>query len=444
MNQPRKRKDMCDICLYHTIKCICKPHWKTFDSVVDNYYKFINNGTTFELLEKPLSISTITFGFKLLHVGLDFKIIERCWKPSMFIFDISNNSLGRKSRTNMDINKRMYNTLTISGFISLDKDPKILLKISIALFHTGSIGIRGCKTLKQCIICMHKLIRFLKKLEEDPFIYYDVHEYVDVKSLHVTMIKGKVEETYNNISRVRVDYGTWKGKRRIFRMELKIKNPDGSYRKQYLEGVSKFVVDNNNNYGNILQIDKKLIHPFAAKVDMINSSFKVNIDIKLSALNAIIMDNFYSIHNKGPIYFNPEKIYGQDNKKNYVNFFYVPEYSNINPVSRDIDTRRRQERYMNQMTVHIHSTGSIVINGGKQTRYLFDVYTFLINLFLERRETIEWLNPRKRVSVVYKKDPYTLEDIDILTRHKLYKKTNKLNELQRKYKTKLGISLKFI
>lgn len=405
----------CVICKFRHYCCVCDhTYWDHFDDDFSQYTKYMKeNHNNNELILHPLSLSTTTFNFKLKHIGINFDVIQKYWEPSLFINSIKNNSKGKKSK-NVDTNKRMYNTIICSGYLKVDS--KRVNKILIRLFHTGAIGISGCKTLDQNITCMHKILRWLKSFPISPFIYNDIYEYTNVPKMNIILTKGKQVITRTDLQRIRMEYRPCKDKKMgsPYSIELKYENKE----KEYITDIKNTSIE-HNTYTKTGKIKKTMIYD--AKMSMVNATFRVKCGLKLSKLNEILKNSYYSIHNKGPII---DSEYGGDSKKNYIYMTFVPTKNNPFDITLLKETRRRNLRYPNQMTVSIYGTGSILIIGGKRSNDFFEVYNFLIDII----QTNEIIKKKQEINIIDCKKHYDYTEIDINTKI-LVLRHRKLNDL---------------
>ncbi len=147
-------KNNCSICIFPENKCICQPFWKNFHSYFDKKIFSTNNPSS-------LSISTITFGFKLKDTTINLNVLSLKFKKSIFARSIKFKKNSKKSRKNLDVNYNFYNQCSITSYIPHEKYKNQLVKVDIKIFHNGSFNIAGSRSIQGIVHVIRKLIMFL-------------------------------------------------------------------------------------------------------------------------------------------------------------------------------------------------------------------------------------------------------------------------------------------
>jgi TATA-box binding protein (TBP) (component of TFIID and TFIIIB) len=371
----------CLLCLFD--KCICQSFWKDFES-------FFSEKIQSDIPLTPLTISTITFNFKIKYININLDKLVSKLQPTLFTRSFKFTKNARKSRTDSKLNDQMYNSCIIKGFIEKDNTPKELVMVAMKIFHNGSFNITGCRSLKGVIFVIRNLVSLLINLEDVieqvPIIKFsNLNEVIVndksicVKSLILPLndiqFPMNKEIIINNAHRVHI------GKE----YHLKLKNIT-------LKDWSKY------NIGSICDIIL-----FDVKISMINTDFKIGNFISLRDLKDTLKN--YQLENQGPI----KKVEYKPEIYHAVKINYIHEYNKENPI---FHTRKRIEKMDGEVTISVFRTGSIIITGGKTPKEIMGSYKFIVNIFNKHKEILK----DKQISKKREK-------------HKLYIKSNEIKSL---------------
>lgn len=364
----------CETCYYLKKDCICDDSWKYLDKHMNEYNDYLNKYNE-KLIQNRLEIFTITFDFKLSHVSLDFnKIIEQFDsnpKKGIFIKDYKNNYGGKKSK-NKEINNKMYNTMFCTAYFNK-------IKISIKMFHNGSIVILGCKNILQCMYSIHHLLDFLKSFKQSVFINHRIIEYRGVKNLDIQLIKGKKKLNYKDIPLARIDVDMRKKviKRIQIIRNIEFENKDS----EFIHDIKHFKAEHILVKKELIQNEER-VEPLNLKISMINSKFKINQRINQRLFNDILSDSKLSIHNCGPI------ISTKFGDKNNIAINFLPGKDKKLDISKLVETRKRHVKIPRQLSIQVHGTGSIILNGSKNLYDILEAYRFLLSTFYKHKDNI--------------------------------------------------------
>lgn len=369
----------------------------------------LDNKNTF--LVEPLKIVTITFNFALSHTGLDFETILKHYKPTPFLYECKNNSIGKKCKKDPEINNRMYNTLQFSGY--LKKDENTLNKIVVRMFHNGSIGISGCRNVRQCVRAIRMIFVFLFSLPESPFIFRKVVEYKDVNCDIILKDRGKKRSFENVNLLVDIDTKT----RRIWR--IKVTFADCS--EEFVHEINSYqITSGSSNYeGKRIKITRRDVNMINPKIGTMNSIFKMNI----FQYNLLDIMKTYSL--KDGI-LNVELT----QKETAVKINFVPKNNRTQIKDDDsfVKTRNGHIKYPNQLSMLVYAS-SVNIAGAKDYNHIFEAHEFMVNFINKHPEII---NHNHLIKHVIPKVPHDQEYYELLTKVKLLRL--KYNEFSNKMK----------
>lgn len=351
------------------------------------------------VLVEPLKIITITFNFALSHTGLDFETILKHYKPTTFLYECKNNSIGKKCKKDPEINNRMYNTLQFSGYLKETKDK--LNKTVVRMFHNGSIGISGCRNVRQCIRAIRMIFVFLFSLPESPFIFRKVVEYKNVNCVITLKDRGKKRSFENVNLLIDIDTKT----RRIWR--IKVTFADCS--EEFIHEIKTYQITSGSlNYeGKRINITRRDVNMINPKIGTMNSIFKMNL-YQYNLLD--IMSEQYSL--KDGI-LNVELTQKETAVK--INFVPKRNRTQIKDDSNFVKTRNGHIKYPNQLSMLVYAS-SVNIAGAKDYKHVFEAYDFITDFVKKHPEII---NHNHLIKNVIPKVPYDRELYELFTKVKL-------------------------
>lgn len=149
---------VCKICKFASKKCICQPFWSTFNETMNRSSNFRNQPT-------PLTISTITFKFKLKNATINLSLLSSNFQKSLFMRNIKFRGGAKKSKGDSDLNYNFYNQCSITSFIPHDTDNKQLIKVSTKIFHNGSFNVTGVRSISGIVRVIRKVLSVLSSYE---------------------------------------------------------------------------------------------------------------------------------------------------------------------------------------------------------------------------------------------------------------------------------------